>query len=62
MFGYQTWPSVNSLKWDDDPIIAINAISWTELGSLSGTDEAKPPAMVWGSAIINYPWKRAYTF
>lgn len=27
MFGYQTWPSVNSLKRDDDPAIAINAIS-----------------------------------
>ncbi|KAN0124182.1 hypothetical protein V8E52_001831, partial [Russula decolorans] len=27
MFGYQTWPSVNSLKRDDDPVIAINAIS-----------------------------------
>jgi hypothetical protein len=27
MFGYQTWPSVNSLKRDDDPVIAINAIT-----------------------------------
>jgi hypothetical protein len=27
MFGYQTWPSVNSLKRDDEPVIAINAIS-----------------------------------
>jgi hypothetical protein len=27
IFGYQTWPSINSLKRDDDPVIAINAIS-----------------------------------
>jgi hypothetical protein len=27
MFGYQTWPSVNSLKRDDELVIAINAIS-----------------------------------
>jgi hypothetical protein len=27
MFGYQTWPSVNSLKRDEDLVIAINAIS-----------------------------------
>jgi len=27
MFGCQIWPLVNSLKWDDDPVIAINANS-----------------------------------
>ena len=27
MFGYQTWPSVNSLKRDDEPVIAIDAVS-----------------------------------
>jgi len=27
MFGCQIWPLVNSLKRDDDPVIAINAIS-----------------------------------
>lgn len=26
MFGYQTWPSVNSLKRDEDPVISINAV------------------------------------
>ena len=26
MFGFQTWPSVNSLKRDEDPVIAINAV------------------------------------
>jgi hypothetical protein len=33
VFGYQTWPSVHSLKRDDDPVIAINAISTSALAA-----------------------------
>lgn len=27
MFGFQTWPAVNSLKRDEDPVVAVNAVA-----------------------------------
>jgi hypothetical protein len=70
MFGYQTWPSVNSLKRDDEPVIAINAISTGALAAraylrsvvfIEGAQQA--PAALGDHAqklfeFVNAPWPK----
>jgi hypothetical protein len=69
MFGYQTWPSVNSLKRDEDPVIAINAIS---TGALAARAYLRSVVFVEGAQVpatpdyhaqklfefVNAPWPK----
>jgi hypothetical protein len=51
MFGFQTWPAVNSLKRDEDPVVAISAVATGALAAraylraifASGAQEPEPP-------------------
>ena len=64
MFGYQTWPSVNSLKRDEDPVVAINAVSTGALAAraylraifVEGIDEPDRPKKL--AELVNAPWPK----
>ena len=68
MFEHQTWPSVNSLKRDEDPIIAINAVCTGVLAARAYlrflfADGGPAPALVAYHAqklfeLVNAPWPR----
>lgn len=72
MFGYQTWPSVNSLKRDDEPVIAIDAVSTGALAAraylrsvvfVEGTEQQATEAALGDHAqnlfeFVNAPWAK----
>ena len=69
MFGFQTWPAVNSLKRDEDPVVAINAVATGTLAAraylraifASGTQEPEPAQTSRSHAsvlaeLVSAPW------
>jgi hypothetical protein len=72
MFGHQTWPSVNSLKRDEDPLIAINAVCTGALAarayvrSLFADSTQEAPATPISASdhaqklfeLVNAPWPK----
>jgi hypothetical protein len=68
MFGHQTWPSVNSLKRDEGPVIAINAVSTCALATraylrsifVGGIEEANPTKRL--ADLVNSPWPKNALF
>jgi hypothetical protein len=68
MFGHQTWPFVNSLKRDEDPVIAINAVCAGAPAARAYlrflfADGGPAPALMASHAqklfkLVNVPWHR----
>ena len=74
MFGFQTWPAVNSLKRDEDPVVAINAVATGTLAARAylraifadGTQEPAPAQAPREHAtvlteLVAAPWPQAGT-